>query len=389
MVDIKMWLPEYRLDQKAQQQLAILRNHPALTSHIAVMPDAHGGYGVPIGTVIKTQDCVIPNAVGVDIGCGMGVAAHSGEFPMDRDFWLEFEDNVIKNVPVGIGKGGSREGHHAKINVNNWDVKFEKNSFPPEFHDEYPDAFARIHSQIGTLGGGNHFMEVLFDEHGNLIMMVHSGSRGIGAAIAGYFNKRTDTHGIPKDLGVLHADTEEMKQYLKLVNMATLYAKLNRDKLKQQMRNVYAEMAQRYKLNAWAPKKNLTWYEFDVVHNNVFLADGMYVHRKGAAPAGLGVMSVIPGSMGTSSFVVKGLGNPDSYNSSSHGAGRLMGRAAAKKDITPEEFRQSMEGVYTRVHDRNIDESPLAYKDINEVMAQQTDLVEVERELVPLITIKG
>lgn len=385
-VPIRSWLPREEIEKGAWEQLVNVSNHPEIGSHVAVMPDCHVGYGVPIGCVAPTIGSVIPNAVGVDIGCGLhaiqtGVAYDRER--MDQRFWREWASHVAREVPTGFAS------HKAPQKLGPLDRKLRATDLQRLLKEKA--AF-----QLGTLGGGNHFLEAQVDEVGEIWLMVHSGSRNTGLRIANHYNglavdlttrRRLD---VGKDLASLPLDHEWGQDYLHDMQWATDFALANRKEMGQKLlRWLWRTMeAHRMPVTHDAPLQVI-----NIHHNFARLEEHggqqVMVHRKGATSAAKGEMGVIPGSMGTPSFIVRGLGNPDSFESCSHGAGRVMGRNVARKSITAKAFAESLAGTFSKASMSYVDEAPLAYKDVEMVVDRQRDLVEVVHTLRPLMTVKG
>ena len=376
-----LWLPISEVEPGALDQIRDVSRLPILASSLRVMPDCHKGMGVTIGSVLETQSAVIPNAVGVDIGCGV-MAINTGVIltpEMDKTFWRSWAGKVSRDVPVGFHwHTEQQEWHGFNDTLACGELEIMKTG--------------RHKQQIGTLGGGNHFLEALVDDATNEIwVMVHSGSRRIGMDIANYYHElavaQTKTHtDVPDNrekqgLCYLHFDLDEQaRNYLHDMKWAKDYAHESRVRMGVHMLNALG----------WQESESVV-HVVHCCHNYAELskANGTVLHRKGATNAALNYLGVIPGSMGTPSYIVKGLGNPDSLNSCSHGAGRAMSRNRARKEISEAALAASMAGTYTSPSTKFTDEGPAAYKDIETVMSRQTDLVDVVTTLRPLITIKG
>lgn len=385
--DIRTWLPTAEMEPQAMSQLMAAAGHPRLGSHIAVMPDCHLGVGVTIGCVLPTVEAVIPNAVGVDIGCGMtyvktGIALH--EAMQNEAFWTAWAVRVRDTVPMGFN------AH-----------KYEK-SLGPQLSGKllYAEELNRFIEtkavyQIGTLGGGNHFLEAQVTADGYVAFMVHSGSRHIGLQIANYYNAKALEENartrvlVPRDLAYLDSYGDTYHMYLADMAWALTYAYESRDRMLHKLVNAFEDAMTEFSIphaDTWNPLTVLN------VHHNyaeVNVGEGIVLHRKGATYAGNGVLGIIPGSMGAKSYIVRGKGNPDSFWSCSHGAGRQMSRGAAKRALTLQDFQDSVTGTYSPVSLAYIDEAPGAYKDIDRVMEQQADLVEIVDTLSPIMTLKG
>lgn len=377
-VPIKMWL-EY-LEDGAEVQAKNLANLPFAYKHIAIMPDAHQGYGMPIGGVLATEGVVIPNAVGVDIGCGMSAVKTSLD-SVTLDRVKEIIGRIRSDIPVGFSHNKDKVGEE-RMPEGDWE-KY------PVLKREYDKA----RYQMGSLGGGNHFIELQLGNDGIVWVMVHSGSRNFGLQVAKYYNdlaKKLNAKwavGIPPswDLAFLPIDTDEGRNYLFEMNYCVEFAKANRDLMMTRITGILGEIT---------GCEIVT--EVNIAHNyaapETHFGKEVMVHRKGATRASKGEIGIIPGSQGTKSYIVKGLGNPLSFNSCSHGAGRKMGRKQAINTLVLEDEQKRLNdlGIVHSVRNVNdLDEAPGAYKDIDSVMAYQTDLVEVLVELRPLGVIKG
>lgn len=383
MIDVKLWLPENEIDATAWAQIGAVTSHPFAAKHLAIMPDCHGGYGVPIGSVFVTKGAVIPNAVGVDIGCGMVIEPFTGTFVDNESAWKAFAEAVRETVPMGNGPKGS---HSSGYDGN---THFIQSDFTNEFYDRYgKDIHDLYKMQMGTLGGGNHFLEVLRDEHDNVYFMVHSGSRGLGAKVAEYYHRKAQeqSKGMARDLAALTKDTPEYDEYLKIHDRLLTYANRSRLKMLHAMRTAYSQT-----IKVYEAKKNIDWTMIHMSHNYASrdYISGNVIHRKGASQAKNKELTVIPGSMGTKTYIVRGKGSIESHESCSHGSGRVMGRQAAKRDLNMDDFRDVMKTTFTHAREGHIDESPLVYKDVDQVIARQSDLVDIERVLFPVITIKA
>jgi len=398
-VPLKSWCPDP--EAEALAQAANLAAHPSVFAHVALMPDCHVGYGMPIGGVIACRDAIIPNAVGVDIGCGMGAVRTTAtveQFP-DLSRIRKILEAIKYRVPVGEGNG------HRHPQPWSGFEKFEDGlgrGGRPGWMDE--TGLHRDRLNLGTLGGGNHFIELQADTDGVIWMMLHSGSRNLGYRVANYYhrlarslNEKWRTSIPSPDLAFLPLDEHEGEAYLRDMNFALAYARENR----RCMMEVFKEV-----LSQHLPGIKFT-EEINIHHNyaaveNHFGRD-VWVHRKGATSARKDELGIIPGSMGTSSYIVRGLGNPESFTSCSHGAGRRMGRKEADRRLSVEECDRAMAGiVYDRWHRAgghgrragqggllDLSEAPQAYKDIDTVIANQRDLVEPVVKLRPLGVIKG
>ncbi|MDX1434903.1 MAG: RtcB family protein [Gammaproteobacteria bacterium] len=386
-VPVHVWTDD--ADPQALGQLANVASMPFVHHHVAAMPDVHVGIGATVGAVIPTHGAIIPAAVGVDIGCGM-IATRLSLTADDLPDSLKFVRGAIESrVPVGfdmhepsrIRTSGVRRLHKRR------DELLER---IPELAkmQRKPDAWQR---QMGTLGGGNHFIEICLDEADRVWVMLHSGSRGIGNRIGQHFIARAreemlglDVRLPDRDLAYLTEGTRSFDDYVAAVSWAQDYAAENRTQILELVLD-----ALRLTLRAF----RVTDHAVNCHHNYVtrehhFGAD-VYVTRKGAIRANAGELGIIPGSMGAKSYIVRGKGNAQSFSSCSHGAGRRMSRGQAKKRFTERDLHDQTAGVECRKDAGVIDEIPGAYKDIDRVMADQTDLVEVVHTLKQIVCVKG
>lgn len=382
---IKTWHEGVHIDKNTLEQLDNLASMPFIHKWVASMPDAHLGKGCAIGTVVATDKAIIPAAVGVDLGCGMqavktSLKAH--DLPDDlRTVRLDME----AVIPVGFGK-------HTSIKLDVADVW--ESQLAKEF--DYICNIAPVKdtnniNHLGTLGGGNHFVEVCLDEDNSVWIMLHSGSRGVGNAIGRYFIEKAKEEmkmwfcNIPDvDLSYLPEGSKYFGDYVRAVDWAQKFAKWNRKIMMHEALDVLRKHT-----------KEFSWEQeaIDCHHNYVkkenHYGANVWVTRKGAVSARKGQLGIIPGSMGAKSFIVEGLGNEESFCSCSHGAGRVMSRTKAKKMVSLAEHKKSVEGVECRTDNSVIDETPSAYKDIDKVMEAQNDLVRIRHTLKQVMCIKG
>lgn len=380
---VKMWTTEF--DDKAREQIENLASLPFVHHHIALMPDCHGGMGMPIGGVLPTKDVVIPNAVGVDIGCGMcavktNIRARRLTEKILRKVIMK---GIRERIPLGMD-------HHKEMQ----DEKYLPTGFDLKKLPVVENHYKSIHHQVGTLGGGNHFIELQRDGEEWLWIMIHSGSRNLGKQVGDFYNKKAKWFNelyyskVESELMLpfLPLKTHEFNEYWDEMNYCIAFAKCNRQLMMERIKEVIVDALP---LAEFEPT-------IDIAHNyaafeNHFGANCI-VHRKGAVRARAGEIGIIPGSQGTSSYIVEGLGNPDSFMSSSHGAGRLMSRTQAIKTLSLEDEIKKMESkgiVHSIRSQRDLDEAASAYKDIDQVIALETDLVKVITKLEPLAVIKG
>lgn len=375
-----------RVEPEALAQAQNLANHPVTFRHIALMPDCHSGYGMPIGGVIACENAVIPNAVGVDIGCGMCAIQTTHEASaMDEGTIKAILGRLRKQIPVGFD-------HH-------------KHDQPWDGFDNAPDAaiiqqeLKSARKQLGTLGSGNHFIEIQAGSDSFVWLMVHSGSRNFGYKIAREYNavaericEKYESSKVPlkggNGLAFLLIKIQKAQEYIQAMNFALAFARENRRLMMARVKTAAQEVL------------DCDFTEEINIHHNFAALEKhfgkkVWVHRKGATQAEKGQMGIIPGSMGTASYIVRGLGNPQSFRSCSHGAGRIVSRGEFNRTHTVEECDKAMHGiVYGRWNkDRkgryDLSEAPQAYKDIDEVIASQDDLVEVVVKLLPLGVMKG
>jgi tRNA-splicing ligase RtcB (3'-phosphate/5'-hydroxy nucleic acid ligase) len=380
------------VEKNTIEQAAKASRLPFVSGHLALMPDAHVGMGATIGSVIPTKGAIIPSAVGVDIGCGM-IASETDLSASDLpDDMSAFLGHVERAVPAGVGRG------HA------FATRGERDAWTTSV-PEYTGAstmsgrqVAKVTDQFGTLGSGNHFVEVCLDERDRVWVVLHSGSRGIGNQLAtrhiegakGLMKKLFVTLEDP-DLAYLVENTPEFDAYIADMLWAQEYAKANRESM---MEAVLDELWM-FVGSGGSEERGHEVVRINCHHNYTerehHLGKDVWLTRKGAIRARAGDLGVIPGSMGTSTYIVKGLGNPASYNSCSHGAGRHLSRSRARKEIPIGEFMTSMEGRDWQRDkaDQLIDEAPQAYKDIDQVMDDQSDLVAVEHSLHQILNYKG
>ena len=387
-VPVKVYTDE--IEGSARQQLLNVATLPFVHHHVAAMPDVHTGIGATVGSVIATHRAIIPAAVGVDIGCGMMAARLSLTADALDEKRLRLVFNQIgRDVPVG--RGQHREERAADQAARPFEAGLARIL---EKHPGVQKARGKSTNwvlQMGTLGGGNHFIELCIDDDGRVWVMLHSGSRGIGNAIGTYFIDlaRRDMERwfiqLPdRDLAYLPEGSEHFEDYIEALGWAQAYAARNRETM---LRLILAA------LRRHLPPFEVTSEAVNCHHNYVerehhFGAD-VWVTRKGAIRALAGDLGIIPGSMGAKSFIVRGKGAADSFQSCAHGAGRRMSRGAAMKSFTREDLARQTEGVVCRKDEGVIDEIPGAYKDIDTVMENQCDLVEVVHTLKQVVCVKG
>lgn len=394
---IKAWINGVTLEDKAKAQIDNLASLPFIHSHVAVMPDAHWGMGATVGSVFATESVIIPAAVGVDIGCGMQALRTTLKADRLPESLSTLRSEIERRIPHGRtnkGKIGDRGawGELPQDISERWEKEFLTNSFR-RIVEKYPaieQAAKRAPYHLGTLGTGNHFVELCIDEEDYVWMMLHSGSRGIGNRIGTYFielaKEEMLKHGIELpdlDLAYLSSNEKHM-DYIDAVYWAQNYAHKNRAYMMGECLD---------SLHSLVPDFARVLEVVDCHHNyvNREIHNGrpFWITRKGAVCAEKGRLGIIPGSMGTKSYIVRGKGNPESFNSCSHGAGRAMSRVDAKRKFTLEDHIKATEGVECRKDMDVLDETPLAYKDIDKVMEAQSDLVEIVHTLKQVLCVKG
>jgi tRNA-splicing ligase RtcB len=394
-VPVKMWTRGVPVDPKARVQLSRAAQMPFVFKHVAVMPDVHVGIGATVGSVIPTRGAVIPAAVGVDIGCGM-MAARTSLHASDLPDNLEGVRTAIeKAVPHGrdVGRGkrdvGSWGDPPAEI-VAAWATLAERFKRIVAKYPKLAKTNNLVH--LGTLGTGNHFIELCLDEDDRVWVMLHSGSRGVGNAIGTFFialakeDMRKWFINLPdQDLAYFTEGTEHFDDYVEAVGWAQDFAALNR---RTMMTNTIRAIRSVISKPFEAELEAINCHHNYVQKENHF-GQNVLVTRKGAVRAAEGVMGIIPGSMGAKSFIVRGRGNKESFDSCSHGAGRLMSRHEAKRRFTVADHVRATEGVECRKDVGVIDETPAAYKPIEAVMAAQADLVEIVHTLKQVVCVKG
>jgi tRNA-splicing ligase RtcB (3'-phosphate/5'-hydroxy nucleic acid ligase) len=377
-VPVKCWADD--VEQSAVDQILHLSNLPFAFHHVAIMPDCHSGYGMPIGGVLATKGVVIPFAVGVDIGCGCCAMKTSLKVENINEGVLKSIMGLIRErIPVGFE-------HHKEAQDEKWMV-------PSYFKDTYivSREYESALKQMGTLGGGNHFIEIQADEEDNVWIMIHSGSRNLGKKVADHYNKLAVKlnqqwfSSVPKEweLAFLPIETQEAKDYMDEMQYCVEFAYRNRFYMMNTLIDIFTQVI------------GCDFGDFiNIAHNYAVwenhFGQNVLVHRKGATRARKDEIGIIPGSQGTASYIVKGLGNPESFHSCSHGAGRKMGRKEACRTLDLAEEQSKLSGIIHSVRNQeDLDEAPGSYKDIESVMANQVDLVEPIVKLRPLAVIKG
>ena len=380
---VKIWA-RY-VDPHAMKEIVNLSTLPFIFHHLAFMPDVHGGKGMPIGGVLATKGAVIPNAVGVDIGCGMCAVKTSlkvEDIPQEV-LRKQILRGIRKQIPLGFD-------HHKAAQ----DEAYMPQGFDIDRLTVVRRQYESAKKQVGTLGGGNHFIELQKDAEGTLWVMIHSGSRNLGAQVGGFYNEKAKVMNrrwlscvAPEiDMAFLPMQSEEAHQYWNEMNYCVEFALCNR---RLMMERICETIGEAYPDAQFEPMINIAHNYAGWEHH---FDENVIVHRKGATRAREGELGIIPGSQGTRSYIVEGLGNPDSFQSCSHGAGRAMSRTEAVRNLSleAEVSRLEEQGIVHAIRgQKDLEEAAGAYKDIEEVMSNQKDLVKIVTALSPVAVIKG
>ncbi|WP_052469101.1 RtcB family protein [Pseudomonas massiliensis] len=391
---IKMWNRGVPVEPAARQQLLNTAQMPFIFKHLAVMPDVHLGKGSTIGSVIPTKGAIIPAAVGVDLGCGMSAVRTSLRAPDLPDNLAPLRHAIEKAVPHGRTAKGGRDTGAWVTPPSQVDHAWAalKGRFDRIVAKHPVLAKTNNHKHLGTLGTGNHFVEVCLDETDHVWFMLHTGSRGVGNAIGTYFiakareEMRAHIANLPdKDLAYLKEGTRSFDDYVEAVEWAQDFARQNR----AVMMLAVLDAARKVIHKPFDAHLVAVDCHHNYVERGTYFGEDILLTRKGAVSAQKGQMGIIPGSMGAKSFIVRGLGNEEAFCSCSHGAGRVMSRTQAKAMFTVEDQKRATAGVECRKDAAVIDEIPMAYKDIDKVMAAQRDLVEVVHTLRQVVCVKG
>ena len=381
--NLRVWGIEH-IDQEAIRQAQRSARLPVVPLPIALMPDAHVGMGATIGSVIPTEGAIIPAAVGVDIGCGM-IATQTSLTASDLPDNLDpLVDPFSRSIPAGVGKGHDRKRRGDSDHARDRRATGWFSRYPHPLPDNLSDT---AYKQLGSLGSGNHFLEVCLDESDSVWLVLHSGSRGVG-------NKLADRHiKLAKaqhqaledpDLAYFLEGTTEFESYISDMLWSQDYARENREIM------IYAALEDFFRFVGTGAIKDKVNCHHNFTQPENHQGRMLWITRKGAIEATSGQWGVIPGSMGTKSYITKGLGNPDSYNSSSHGAGRQMSRSQAKKTLTQESLNEAMKGkAWNQQPAALLDEHPAAYKDIDTVMEAQKDTTRIVHTLRQVVNYKG
>ncbi|MBH1980926.1 MAG: RtcB family protein [Burkholderiales bacterium] len=382
------------IDAQALRQLHNIASLPIVHPHVAAMPDVHAGIGATVGSVIPTRGAIIPAAVGVDIGCGMNAVRTTLTASDLPDNLARLRSAIEAEVPVGFEQHewsrvqGSRQARAVRPLGDRLAHIVERHRGIAKMLRQFERTWI---CQAGTLGGGNHFIEICLDEEQRVWIMLHSGSRGIGNVIGRYFiaaaqkDMRRHQLQLPDaDLAYFSEGSTVFDDYVEAVDWAQDYALLNRSEMMRRVLDVLAKHAPPFRLDGEAINCHHNYIARET-HGN----EDLYVTRKGAISARQGELGIIPGSMGARSFIVRGKGNPESFCSCSHGAGRSMSRSEAKRRFNRFDLAEQTAGIECRKDGGVVDEIPAAYKNIDAVMAHQSDLVEVVHTLRQVVCIKG
>jgi len=387
------FIPWDSIEVEAQEQIKNTSQVPCLFKHVAVMPDCHFGKGATVGTVLATKGAVIPAAVGVDIGCGM-IAVKTNLKRKDVKDLSKLRLGLERRIPMSAGKFNKKITPSAQTRINILEILALKTD--PEKIDFYNKISNNWREQLGTLGGGNHFIELCVDEENTLWATLHSGSRGIGNKIGNYYiglaqklMKQFSINLPDRDLAYLPESTKEFNEYLIRLHWSQEFARLNRDEMMDRFLTElsYSIYKEDYHQKDFEVERINCHHNFTQIENH--FNQNVWITRKGAVQACLDMKAMIPGSMGTRSYIVSGLENKMSFNSSPHGAGRRMSRHKAKQTFTMGDLEKSMEGIEYRKSNVLIDEIPGAYKDIHEVMENAKELVTIEHILKQILNCKG
>ena len=395
-VPIKAWIRGVQLEEQARQQLANLASLPFVFKHVAAMPDVHWGMGATIGSVFATKGAIIPAAVGVDIGCGMvaqRTTLKASDLPDNLHGVRSAIEQAVPHGRTNNGRPGDRGAWGVSPYVSNDHLVTARRALEAicEKHPGIARAQPAALNHAGTLGTGNHFIEVCLDEAQRVWVMLHSGSRGIGNRIGTYFIQKAKEDmrrwfiNLPDvDLAYLPQGSAVFDDYCGAVHWAQDYAALNRDLMLVAVLQALAASVRPFETDVAAVRCHHNYVSWERHYG-----ENVMVTRKGAVSAKEGQLGIIPGSMGVRSYIVRGKGNRESFMSCSHGAGRAMSRTEAKRRFTVEDHAQATEGVECRKDADVLDETPMAYKDIDAVMAAQTDLVETVHTLKQAVCVKG
>ena len=383
------WLPPGEIESKALAQIKLISTMPFIYRHIAVMPDCHLGLGATVGSVIPTEGAIIPAAVGVDIGCGMiavETALHRTDLPSDLS---PLRESIERRIPLAAG------GRNRRLYGSAVDRTQELAERAGSRKRLYDSIAPHWRLQMGTLGSGNHFIEIVEDIHGVVWAFLHSGSRGVGNRVATHHIREAQRLCISKKIDLPHADlayleegTQEFADYIEDLLWCQKYAKANREVMMDRVLVSLSEALHGDHSRKLERVQTIQCHH-NFTQNEVHFDAWVWVSRKGAISAQCGELGLIPGSMGTQSYVVRGLGNVESFCSAPHGAGRRFSRTEARKRFTMADFERSMEGIEVKHDSGFLDELPEAYKDVDRVIRQSASLVEVVNTFRQVVNVKG
>lgn len=392
-------------EKAAQDQVANMASLPFIHHHVAVMPDVHAGIGATVGSVVPTVGAIVPSCVGVDLGCGISAVRTSLTAKDLPTSLVKMRAQIERAVPVGRTNNGGA-GDKGAWDTDNKGIPQSVLTAWQKMSPAYEKIIAkhpmvtrmnkndrRGPTQLGSLGGGNHFIEVCLDLQDRVWVMLHSGSRGIGNAIGSYFIERAreemvlnHIHLPDRDLAFLTENGRHFNDYIEAVGWAQNYAKVNRELM---MDRVLDAVAKTHGIPPFQARMEAVSCHHNYLSREFHYGEEVIVTRKGAVRADKGMMGIIPGSMGARSFIVRGLGNPESFNSCSHGAGRIMSRTQAKKTFSVEDHVEATKGIECEKGESVLDETPGCYKPIDDVMKAQDDLIEIVHELRQVLCVKG
>ena len=373
---VRIWYPEV----SDQEKLALknISKYPDVKPYIAVMPDFHLGQWTVNGSIIPSENLVYPNTIGGDIGCGISSLRIPVTYDEIKGPLREIYNNIYGEVPTGKRVNRTPNERVDQNTLFNQELEVLNNA-----------NIRNAKQQLGTLGRGNHFVELQKDDEGDINLMIHTGSRGLGQIIRNIFFKRSTEHPKAKACLYLEADSPEGENYLAHVNFAIDYAKENRKEIARKVIETISEHIPRLNIEDDSLLEGLIDTSHNTISREVIFGSPVFVHRKGAINIPEGVLAPIPGNMGSISYIVEGRGNKYSFDSASHGAGRAMSRGEAQRKIRKEDLEDATQGVICRKNESIVDEAPQAYKDIEKVMSYQKDLIKRRHAFYPITCVKG
>ncbi len=380
-IKAKLWIPKEDIESSALEQVYNMANHPRIYKWVSIMPDVHMGIGATIGAVLPMEGVLIPAAVGVDIGCGMCAVKTDLDLSEIKPQMKNIHNRILHRIPLGF--------EHRNPGQMKDVYKFSSKNLLNDIKPYEKWSKNKVLPQLGTLGGGNHFIELQKDENDNIWIMLHSGSRNIGNLLATEYIKLArkiskKNHQNLAGLDFLEEDSDLGIKYIDDMSFSMEFARQNRFVMVEIVKSIIEDIFQKVKFES----------TINIHHNYAerekHFGSYVWVHRKGATKASSDTVGIIPGSMANPSYIVSGKGNDDSFNSCAHGAGRVMSRRQAKRVIEINKFRDQMDGIYSEsVNKNHLDEAPDAYKNIKMVMGYQEELVDIKTELKPIFNIKG